>query len=52
MALNSELKKNTAISLPDIIYSCAVVVTVISKHAPHLEINRIEKNNNNNVLKL
>ena len=46
------IKKNTAISLPDIIYSCAVVVTVISKNAPHLEINRIEKKNNNNVLKL
>ena len=38
-------KKNTVISLPDIIYSCAEVVSFISKHAPHLEINRIKKIN-------
>ena len=36
-------------SLPDIIYSCAEEVTFISKHAPHLEINKIKKFN---VLKL
>ena len=44
------IKKNAVISLPDIIYSCAAVVTFTSKHVPHLEINRIEKKNN--VLKL
>ena len=32
-------------SLPDIIYSCSEVATFISKHFPHLEINRIKKKN-------
>ena len=42
VACNSK-KKNTVFSLPDIIHSCSEVTTFISKHSPHLEINRIKK---------